>query len=206
MGLQPAGGTKDVYEVFCDAPGWSASAGTFHVDAKGDAYVILTTAVKRGQYDRIRVVRREHLASGKIQTYDILGAKLMRRIAILAATAALTLAACGGDDRPTPAATPAAAGGDGATLKIAADPGGAKKFTESALTATAGTVTVEFDNQSSLPHAVTIEGNGVDVTSATVTGDDAPAIKAELPAGEYTYYCPVGDHRAEGMEGKLTVR
>ena len=23
------GGTKDVYEVFCDAPGWSASAGTF---------------------------------------------------------------------------------------------------------------------------------------------------------------------------------
>ena len=70
------GGTKDVYEVFCDAPGWSASAGTFHVDAKGDAYVILTTAVKRGQYDRIRVVRREHLASGKIQTYDILGAKL----------------------------------------------------------------------------------------------------------------------------------
>jgi hypothetical protein len=70
------GGTRDVYEVFCDAPGWSASAGTFHVDAKGDAYVILTTAVKRGQYDRIRVVRREHLASGKIQTYDILGAKL----------------------------------------------------------------------------------------------------------------------------------
>ncbi len=70
------GGTKDVYEVFCDAPGWSASAGTFRVDAKGNAYVILTTAVKRGQYDKIRVVRREHLASGKIQTYDILGAKL----------------------------------------------------------------------------------------------------------------------------------
>jgi hypothetical protein len=70
------GGTKDVYEVFCDAPGWTASAGTFRVNAKGDAYVILTTAVKHGQYDRIRVVRREHLASGKIESYDILGAKL----------------------------------------------------------------------------------------------------------------------------------
>jgi hypothetical protein len=70
------GGPEDVYEVFCDAPGWSASAGTFRVDAKGNAYVILTTAAKRGQYDRIRVVRRAHLSSGKIESSDILGAKL----------------------------------------------------------------------------------------------------------------------------------
>jgi plastocyanin len=130
----------------------------------------------------------------------------MRRIAVLAATAALTLAACGGNDNE-PAATPApAGGGGGATLKIAADPGGAKKFTESTLSADAGTVTVEFSNPSQLPHAVTIEGNGVDATSTTVTGDDAPALKVDLKPGEYTFYCPVGDHRAEGMEGKLTVR
>jgi hypothetical protein len=70
------GGPGDVYEVFCDAKGWSASAGTFRVDAQGYAYAILTTAVKRGQYDKIRVVRREHLRDGKIKTYDILGAKL----------------------------------------------------------------------------------------------------------------------------------
>ena len=69
----PAG---DVYEVFCDAPGWSAPAGTFRVDAKGHAYVVLTTAVKKGQYDRIRLVRREHLASGKVVPSDILTAKL----------------------------------------------------------------------------------------------------------------------------------
>lgn len=68
--------TGDVYEVFCDAPGWSASAGTFQVDAKGNAYVILTTAVKKGQYDRIRLVRREHLAGGKVVPSDILTAKL----------------------------------------------------------------------------------------------------------------------------------
>jgi hypothetical protein len=70
------GGTRDVYEVWCDAKGWSASAGTFRVDAHGDAYVILTTAVKRGQYDRIRLVRREHRRDGKVDVYDILGAKL----------------------------------------------------------------------------------------------------------------------------------
>jgi anti-sigma factor RsiW len=65
-----------VYEVQCDAPGWSASAGTFRVDAKGDAYVVLTTAVKKGQYDQIRLVRREHMASGKVVPSDILTAKL----------------------------------------------------------------------------------------------------------------------------------
>jgi anti-sigma factor RsiW len=68
--------TGDVYEVWCDAPGWSASAGTFRVDAKGYAYVVLTTAVKKGQYDKIRLVRREHTASGKVVPSDILAAKL----------------------------------------------------------------------------------------------------------------------------------
>jgi len=47
-----------VYEVRCDAAGWSASAGTFRVDARGRAVVVLTTAARRGQYDSIRVVRR----------------------------------------------------------------------------------------------------------------------------------------------------
>lgn len=49
-----------VYEVLCEskAQDWSASAGTFRVDAKGNAYVVLTTAAKRGQYDSIRVVRK----------------------------------------------------------------------------------------------------------------------------------------------------
>jgi Putative zinc-finger len=69
----PAG---DVYEVFCDAPGWSAAAGTFRVDAKGDAYVILTAAVKKGQYDRIRLVRRAHLPNGDVVPSDILTADL----------------------------------------------------------------------------------------------------------------------------------
>ena len=47
-----------VYEVLCDAPGWSASAGTFRVNSHGRAYVVLNTAARRGEYDAIRVVRR----------------------------------------------------------------------------------------------------------------------------------------------------
>jgi hypothetical protein len=47
-----------VYEVLCDAPGWTASAGTFRANAHGRAYVVLNTAARRGEYDAIRVVRR----------------------------------------------------------------------------------------------------------------------------------------------------
>jgi anti-sigma factor RsiW len=47
-----------VYEVHCDAPGWSASAGTFRVGPDGSAQVVLTAAARRGQYDAIRIVRQ----------------------------------------------------------------------------------------------------------------------------------------------------
>jgi plastocyanin len=144
----------------------------------------------------------------------------MRRFVVLAATAALALAGCGGDDSsdsstaapaatdtPTEAATdtPTEAAGAG-KLAIAADPGGAKKFDKDAYEATAGSVEVDFANDSQLPHAVEIEGNGVEETTETVTGSDAPPLTVDLKPGTYTIYCPVGDHRAEGMEATLTVK
>jgi hypothetical protein len=55
-GLPPGGDT--VYEVRCERGGWSASAGTFRTDTRGRAYVVLTTAARLGEYERIRVVRR----------------------------------------------------------------------------------------------------------------------------------------------------
>jgi len=55
-GLPP--GAEAVYEVRCERSGWSASAGTFRADARGHAYVVLSTAARMGEYERIRVVRR----------------------------------------------------------------------------------------------------------------------------------------------------
>jgi Putative zinc-finger len=60
-----------VYEVHCDAPGWSASAGTFRTDSHGRAYVVLNTAARRGEYDAIRIVRR-----GRSSETEVLQAKL----------------------------------------------------------------------------------------------------------------------------------
>jgi hypothetical protein len=52
------GNPAAVYEVHCDGPDWSASAGTFRVDGNGHAQVVLTTAARQGEYDHIRVLRR----------------------------------------------------------------------------------------------------------------------------------------------------
>ena len=46
------------------------------VDPQGNAYVVLTTAMKKGHYDQIRIVRRADLGNGKVETYDLLAAKL----------------------------------------------------------------------------------------------------------------------------------
>jgi len=96
--------------------------------------------------------------------------------------------------------------GGGETLQLAADPSGALKFDPTSLEATAGQVTIDFTNDSSLPHNVTIEGNGIEeVASDTVTGDKS-SVSADLPAGTYTFYCSVDGHKAAGMEGTLTVK
>ena len=60
-----------VYEVRCDAPGWSASAGTFRADTRGRAYVVLTTAARRGEYDALRVVRRAPTTSTDVLTASL---------------------------------------------------------------------------------------------------------------------------------------
>jgi plastocyanin len=133
---------------------------------------------------------------------------------------AIPVAGCGGDDDDngggggSGAATTtessgggasSGGGGGGETLKIAADPGGALKFDKSSLTAKAGKVTIVMDNPSSLPHAVEIEGNGVEVAGDTVEKDGVSKASAELKAGKYEFYCPVDGHKQAGMEGTLTV-
>jgi plastocyanin len=131
---------------------------------------------------------------------------------ILAPTVALVLAlgACGSDDEGSGGGGSSYGGGGGGgggaktTIALAADPGGALKFDKTELTAKAGSVTIDFDNPSSTPHAVAIEGDGVDVKGKTVTEGKAP-VTADLKAGEYEFYCPVGTHAGQGMTGTLTV-
>jgi plastocyanin len=122
-----------------------------------------------------------------------------RRFPVLIALLVLALAGCGSDDESSGGGS----GGGGQTLALAADPGGALEFDKTELTAKAGTVVIDFDNPSSTPHAVAIEGNGVDAESDEVTEGKA-SVEADLEAGEYEFYCPVSGHAAT-MKGTLTV-
>jgi uncharacterized cupredoxin-like copper-binding protein len=138
----------------------------------------------------------------------------MRALTLIALLCALAVpvAGCGDDDDSSDSGANteesgggAASGGGSETLKIAADPGGALKFDKSSLSAAAGKVTIVMDNPSDLPHAVEIEGNGVEVAGETVMKGGVSRASAELTAGEYEFYCPVGNHQDAGMEGTLTV-
>jgi plastocyanin len=137
-------------------------------------------------------------------------------IVLLFTLVALIAAGCGGGSDNSSSSTNTAAetggaadtggGSGGETLQLAADPSGALKFDPTSLEATAGQVTIDFTNDSSVPHNVTIEGNGIEeVASDTVTGDKS-SVSADLPAGTYTFYCSVDGHKAAGMEGTLTVK
>jgi plastocyanin len=97
-------------------------------------------------------------------------------------------------------------GGGAGTLKLAADPSGALKFDKTSLSAKAGEVTIDMDNPSDVPHAVEIEGNGVEEEGETVGKGGVSTVTADLEPGEYEFYCPVGNHEAAGMKGTLTVK
>jgi plastocyanin len=126
-------------------------------------------------------------------------------LVIVLAAFALPLAACGGGSDEA-ATTSSGGGGGGSTVQISADPSGALEFEETSLEASAGSVTIEFTNDSSISHDVKIEGNGVNGEGTDeVTGGDTSAT-VDLQPGTYTFYCSVDGHRAAGMEGTLVVK
>ena len=103
----------------------------------------------------------------------------------------------------TPAAAPAA--GSGQTVTLAADSSGQLKFDTTTLKAKAGSVTIDLSNPSSTPHAIALEGNGINKDGKTVSTGGHSTVTATLKPGTYSFYCPVPGHEAAGMKGTLTV-
>ncbi len=142
--------------------------------------------------------------------------KKLASLLVLALVAA-ALVACGDDDSTTTTTTSetssgaAAEGGEkaggGATLAFEADPSGELAYTSTSETSGAGEVTIDFKNPQGLSHDVAIEDSGGKTVAQTdVIGEGETSTKANLKAGEYTFYCSVPGHREAGMEGTLTVK
>jgi plastocyanin len=147
---------------------------------------------------------------------------------VLASVAALALAACGSSSSsssstPSTSSAPSgggagasgggggggggAASGGGSTVKLAADPSGARKYTTSSASAKAGKVTIDFMNQSPVSHNVTVSDSSGKTLGATntITGSDT-STSVNLKPGTYTFFCSVDSHEQAGMKGTLTVK
>ena len=78
-------------------------------------------------------------------------------------------------------------------------------FNHKTLTAKKGTVTLVMANPSGFPHAIAVEGHGIDKDGKTVNKGGTSRVTVKLKKGTYTFYCPVDGHKAAGMKGKLIV-
>lgn len=145
----------------------------------------------------------------------------MRAISLilLVGAIAIPVAGCGGDDDDSGGGSSSSSGtaktntnttaksgpGGRQVINISADPSGALKFNKSSLSAKAGKLTVVMANPSDLPHAIEIEGNGIEIKGQTVNKGGTSKASGDLKAGTYEFYCPVDSHKQAGMKGTLTV-
>ena len=126
----------------------------------------------------------------------------MRRLAFVL-PAAFLLAACGG-------------GGYGGSSN--ASKGGAVvktiQISEKEFSLTPGTVSVSktgtyafvATNNGTVPHALEIEGNGVEEKTGTISPGAKTTLEVTFSkSGSYQMYCPVDGHKAQGMKGSVTV-
>lgn len=75
-------------------------------------------------------------------------------------------------------------------------------------TAVEGPVTVELSNIGGTAHDFTIDealGDTKSVPPQPLPPGETASGTLQLFSGEYTYYCSVPGHRAQGMEGTITI-
>jgi plastocyanin len=97
--------------------------------------------------------------------------------------------------------------GSASAVDVEADPSGNLAFTSDTATAKAGKATINFTNESPVPHDVKIEDeNGEEIGGTEVISEGSDSAEVELKPGTYTYFCSIPGHRQAGMEGTLTVK
>ena len=144
--------------------------------------------------------------------------RLARGVAVLAlGLGALT--ACGGDsDDGDAAATTTSAAAETTTEATESAPAAGGEQAQ-ALTATeenfsisldkdtltAGTYEITVVNNGSATHDLAVEEDGTtEATSDSIAPGASTTLTVDLDAGEYVFYCTIGNHRAMGME--ITVQ
>jgi uncharacterized cupredoxin-like copper-binding protein len=126
-------------------------------------------------------------------------------LALVASFLAFAGGACGsGDDDEAAQGEGGGGGGDATTIEITG--------TEFALDPTnvevegPGTYTFRFVNDGGAVHALEVDGHGIEEETEEIQPGESAELTVDLTeSGEYELYCPVGNHRDQGMEGTLVV-
>jgi plastocyanin len=125
----------------------------------------------------------------------------MRLVLPVALLLSLTFAGCGSDSEEAATTAPASAG---QTIEIgetefALDP--AKVQVDET-----GAVTFRVTNNGSIPHSLEVDGQGVEEETETIDPGASAELTVDLSKeGSYELYCPIGNHRDQGMEAELIV-
>ena len=124
----------------------------------------------------------------------------MRRFPLLAVLvlAAPLLSGCGSEDDGDEGGDSAGGGVELVATEFAFDPADVS-IDE------AGETTFTVSNEGEFPHALEIEGNGIEEETEELGPGESGSLTVDLEPGEYELYCPVGDHREQGMVGTLVV-
>ena len=146
-----------------------------------------------------------------------------RRAAAVVLALALGLTACGGDDDGDAAAGGSTSSAADTSSSAAEAPSSSEQapaaegetvtvnaidfdFELSEDSYSAGTYTFEVTNTGAMPHNFAVERDGQRVAGTDILQPGASAtVEVTLEAGEYVFYCEVGQHRANGMEVPVTV-
>jgi plastocyanin len=91
-------------------------------------------------------------------------------------------------------------------VEIPADSTGQLLYKFKSASAKPGNVTLLSQNDSQVPHDISLKGSGVDEQGEQVTGGETSKVTANVKAGKYTFYCSVPGHEQGGMKGTLTVK
>jgi hypothetical protein len=124
----------------------------------------------------------------------------MIRSVLGAMTLGMVLVACEteGDDTTTEGTPPA----EGTAVEVVLS-----EFTiDMPASVPAGSVAFDIANSGTMAHNFEIEGEGIEESlDEDLDPNQAETLTVELAAGTYTVYCPIGDHREQGMEVQLEV-
>jgi hypothetical protein len=81
------------------------------------------------------------------------------------------------------------------------------KIELSATSVASGPTTFAVSNTGSIPHALEVEGEGLEQSTGLIQPGESATLKLTLRSGSYEVYCPVGNdsHKKLGMKTQLSV-